>query len=353
VRVAASEDLGEGADAFLAIGLVPAMALGVPLRVPGRVSSRLLGGTVRIQQIFRLWFDQLRVIEVEAAGRAERGPRGERVGAFFSGGVDSFYAALRYREQIDDLIFVHGFDIPLSGHQALRRQASEMAREVADALGKDLVEVEADIRPFSNRFVGWGKYHGSALAAIGLLMQPRYRTILVPSSMSYDGLYQWGSHPLVDPLWSTESTEFRTVGEEARRSERVELIAGSDLAMRWLRVCLQNPNGAYNCGRCEKCLRTMINLRTAGAEGRCRTLPDRIDLREVRRMRLIGASSPVFAAENLERLESSGRDPELLRALRAALRADRRRESVRRVTPAWATRALRTARLRLRARLPS
>ena len=132
-------------------------------------------------------------------GEPSRGREANGSGAFFSGGVDSFYAALRYREQIDDLIFVHGFDIPLSGREDLRRQASEMAREAADALGKDLVEVEADIRSFSNRFVGWDKYHGSALAAIGLLMQPRYRTILVPSSMSYDGLFQWGSHPLVDP----------------------------------------------------------------------------------------------------------------------------------------------------------
>ena len=30
---------------------------------------------------------------------------------------------------------------------------------------------------------------------------------------------------------------------------------------------MQNPNGAYNYGRCEKCLRTMINLRTGPRDG--------------------------------------------------------------------------------------
>jgi hypothetical protein len=264
VAIAASEELGHGLDALLALGLLPAMKLGLPLQIPGEVSPRLLDGTKRIQGIFRLWLSDLRLVSVEAGLRREGARADGGVAAFFRGGVDSFYTLLSHREQITDLIFVHGFDIPLSGQEELRRRASEMAHEVAAALDKRLVEVEADIRSFSDRHIPWSHYYGSALAAIGLLFQHRFRSVLIPANQSYAALYPMGSHPLVDPLWSTERMEVVNDGADARRTEKVAFIAQSELAMRWLRVCWENRDGAYNCGRCESaCVRSStFELRT-------------------------------------------------------------------------------------------
>jgi len=174
------------------------------------------------------------------------------------------------------LIFVHGFDITLA-NRSLRAQASRAAREVARELGKNLIEVETNLRSFSDSLVNWDQYHGSALASVGLLFQHLFGEVLIPASATYADLYALGSHPLLDPLWSTDITRFEHDGCEASRVDKSAYISNSETAMRLLRVCWSNPSSAYNCGRCEKCRWTMLNLHAAGALGRCRTLPKTLD----------------------------------------------------------------------------
>ena len=111
------------------------------------------------------------------------------------------------------------------------------------------------------------------LASVGLLFQARFRTILISAAHTYADLGPWGSHPLLDPLWSTELTEFVHHGAHATRVDKCRVLANSEVAMRHLRVCWENREGRYNCGECEKCLRTMVNLAAVGALGRCTTLP--------------------------------------------------------------------------------
>ena len=50
-------------------------------------------------------------------------------------------------------------------------------------------------------------YHGAGLAAIGLSLAAAFRRILIPSTHTFRHLFAWGSHSLLDPLWSTERTE--------------------------------------------------------------------------------------------------------------------------------------------------
>ncbi|MGH2951359.1 MAG: hypothetical protein ACRDKX_04870, partial [Solirubrobacterales bacterium] len=261
-----------------------------------------------------------------------------------------FYTALKRREEITDLIFIQGLDLPLSGGNELRRRSSQMAHEVAATLGKRLIEVKADTRCFSDRYVHYAYHYGSALAAIALLFQHRFRAVLVPAGQSYAHLHRDGSHPLLDPLWSTGRTQIVTDGAEARRTEKVESIASWELAMRWLRVCLENPDGVYNCGRCEKCLRTRINLRAVGAEGRCRTLPRHLDLRQVRRLNFLEERHRDYALDSLHAVEARGNDPKLARALRVALGANLLRSALKTVAPAWARDAAQASRPRLRSR---
>jgi hypothetical protein len=347
VAIAASEELDRESDAFLALGLLPAMTLGVPLRVPGEVSPRLLAGARRIQEVARLWIEGGRIVEIEATSGAEPAQTEGRVGAFFSGGVDSFYTVLTSRERITDLIFVHGLDIPLTGNEELRRAALTMAHEVASTLGMHLVEVEADLRSFSDRYVNWRYSNGSALAAVALLLQRRFKEVLIPATMSYTLLYPETPHPLVDPHWSTESLEFQSSGTEAQRIEKIAFLANHELAMRNLRVCYQNREGAYNCGECGKCLRTMISLQVAGALDRCQTLPHDLDLGRVRRMWISNPAQRVFALENLEALRRDGRQPRLARAVRTSLLLSR----LRGFGPI--DRTLRRARMNRRWKLPS
>ena len=96
-----------------------------------------------------------------------------------------------------------------------------------------------------------------------------------------------------------------------------------------MRVCLARDTD-YNCGRCEKCLRTIINLHVAGASGKCETLPEEPDLEAVASMDLGGESARAFALENLMALQRMGNEPGLAYALETALERNFEGEGVRR-----------------------
>lgn len=301
---------------LLAATLLPAMRVGETLRLDGPVSPELIGSVPAIQSIFRSWFSDTTSIEVEAESAPE--PQADGVACFFSGGVDSFYSVLTHIDEITALVFVHGFDIQ-PRHVQLRTQISTSLRAAAAALGKPLIEVETNVRAFADRYTAWSEeYHGSALASVALMLSPQFRRFYIPASFPPRYTAPWGSHKDLDPLWSTESTAIYHDGAGASRVEKARLISESAVAMRYLRVCWENRGGNYNCGRCEKCVRTMVNLRVVGGLERCSTFPRSLHLVDVTRSPIPDECSRVFVEDNLEAATMSGDQP-LARALAAAL----------------------------------
>ncbi len=200
------EEPGKEEDFLVPLTLFPAMLTRSRLKLPGKLSPRLLSAVPKIQDVFRLWGDEywgerfqgLVRVPLEAEPRTETTERASGVACFFSGGVDSFYTLLKNQEEVTHLIFVHGFDIALE-NEAVRSRASVMAREVAKALGKTFVEVEANISPFPRTLLGWEKYHGAAMASVALLFQHRFRKALIGATYTYAELIPWGTHPMLDP----------------------------------------------------------------------------------------------------------------------------------------------------------
>ena len=306
-------------EPFVVAATPIAMRAGLPLSVPSPVSPRLLRGLPTAQEILHAWFGELRPIDVEAPGlEAPTKSDGRGVACFFSGGVDSFYSVLRHRHRLDALIHVHGFDVPLN-HRRRRALVSKTMRRAAEDLELPLIEVETDLRAASNRYVLWGtQFNGAGLASVALLTSPRFREVLIPASHSYRDLFPWGSHPMLDHLWSTESVD---VVHDAPlpRPEKVRGIADSDVAMRHLRVCFHHDAPGLNCGQCEKCLRTMAALRAAGALERCATFASDLPLRRLVRTPVRDTNALVFTRENLVAAEAAG-DDELARAIRRMIR---------------------------------
>lgn len=154
-------------------------------------------------------------------------------------------------------------------------------------LRKNVVPAATNVRDFAIQFVDWGfLYFGAALASVGLTLEDIFEKVYVASSFSYDQILPWGSHPALDPLWSTERVSIIHDGCEARRVDKTRFIAQFPVVTDTLRVCTYRPlsGSIYNCGLCEKCLRTMVGLHIAGALHKCRTLPNSIDLRILRRI---------------------------------------------------------------------
>jgi len=266
-------------DALGALSLLPAMTAGA-LHIDGRVSPQLLDGFQRVQEIFNFWDlhgpvvpVKLQPIRVDARPMRRLRPRsGRGVASFFTGGVDSLYTALSHQDEIDTLVYVHGFDIGLTS-ESLRALVGERLGEAAANLGMGLVEVVTNLRRYSDLFVPWQLYHGAALAGVALLLKQHFRRFYIPATLTFANLAPLGSHPLVDRLWSTEDLEIVHDGCEATRDEKLERIGRYPELLEHLRVCLANGEGIYNCGRCEKCLRTMVALRLTGLDGRVSSLP--------------------------------------------------------------------------------
>lgn len=310
-------------EAMMLAGLFPAMSSTSRLSAVDPVSPRLLAALPLVQDIVRSWeqrypsYERYQRVEISAQPSPPTPPAsGRGVASFFTAGVDSFFTAVTHRDEIDALVHVCGFDVR-PGNDALQQRVLEGVAAAADGLGKPLVVVECDLRSFGDRYANWAVYHGAALAAVGHALAGRFHTIHVPATLTYAHLVPLGSHPLLDPLWSSETMEIRHDGAEASRIDKLERIADEPAARRWLRVCWENRGGAYNCGRCEKCLRTMVALRSLDRLDDFETLPHVIDEGAIRAVTLPEVRYTWEAS--LARLEVSGHDPGLARALRRRL----------------------------------
>jgi hypothetical protein len=283
--------LAETGDAFLAALVMPAMALGEDLVVKAPVSRRLMRSARTVMEIYAAWWPELHPVAIEAADTRTTGlpttaHEATAVGLFFTTGVDSFYSLLKDvgreadpgHEPVTHLVFAN-FE-QQSGHD----YEGFLGRigHVAQGTRRRQVVVETNVRQLFDSTVSWLAYHGAALAAVALALQGLLRSCLIAASDQYRHLPPLGSHPVLDHLWSSEHLEIVHDGAEASRTDKIARhLATSRLALENLGVCWISKPG-YNCGVCEKCLRTMVALELAGALGRCTTLPAWLDLDRLR-----------------------------------------------------------------------
>lgn len=234
VRVASLDGgLEATGDAALALGLVPAMARGSGLEVPGEVSPRLLAALPAIQETLARWFPGLAAVPVDATPvTAVRAPAAG-VGTFFSGGIDSLHNAVALQNRLNHLVFVHGFDFSLRS-TARRGRAARAAHEIAAALGLSVLEIETDARTFADRLFDWRAFHGGVLAAIALLLQHRLGEIFIASSHDPDHQDPWGR--------MATSTLSGAPSASASRTSATTSVASRSSTASW--------TSTGRCGRC-------------------------------------------------------------------------------------------------------
>ncbi len=167
-------------------------------------------------------------------------------------------------------------------------------------------------------------YHGSALAAVGLLLAPHFSRVLIPATDTYADLVPLGSHPLIDPLWSTERVEIVHDGADATRIDKLHTAAGHPAGRLHLQVCWQHLNGEYNCGICEKCVRTGVAVRLAGLDGAFPSLPTP-RARRVARVLPVGRGRAWVQLDALARASDQRTLSWAIRAARTRHRVDRMR----------------------------
>lgn len=294
-------------DAFFVIGLILAIGSDGSLQMEQAVSKRLLFNAQSAQDVLTNWYPkQLVPAELTVPPRAEdRAPLVDKTVSCFTGGVDSFDTLVRNEAEIDALVYVHGFDVALS-RTDIREVTSDHLRDVAAITGKELLEVSTNIRRFLNLAGKWPTItHGAALSSVGHLFSARFGRQLIPASHTYADTLAWGSHPLLDHLWSSNRLTTVHDGAGSTRVGKTRRIATYPAAKKHLRVCWQNT-GKYNCGVCDKCVRTMVALSLSGALPDFKTFDSEVSIAAIRDLKISGQSSLSFVQENLDFAREQG-----------------------------------------------
>lgn len=268
-----ADEVDSSADPFAAACLIKSMRANEPLEIGPSISTRLHVMLPRIRDIYHSWWpDLFKRIDIHTTPRLEPAPTPRNtMGTTFSGGVDSFYSLLKHHRDgsaigrpLTHIVFMRGVETPIERAKGVEG-SEEWVRAVAENLGVRPVFGATNVR--THIMTNWEKYdHGSALASIALCLSPILGFMCIPSAFSYRHLVPHGSSPLTDEMFSTDRMYIFHDGSEVTRAEKVESIVNwnKDLALRYLRVCLGNFGGAYNCGRCRKCVRTAIPLHVLG-----------------------------------------------------------------------------------------
>lgn len=320
------QELTTQGSPWLACLLPLAMAMKEPLEIGAPVDPVLFEGAQQVVQIWTTWYPQLGLRPIPL--RAEILPidgrsAGIRAASFFSGGVDSFFTAIRHQNgasppglRLDDLILMWGMDLPIRKPEAFAR-AHETASRAAQELGKNLVVMATNVRETRWQRANWGFLgHAAILGAAALVLEPRYRAVMIASTSTYGRMRPWGSHPLTDPLFSSSRLRLIHDGAFATRFEKVAELIKHDVAMRNLRTCWRSESGV-NCGSCERCLKTMSILVALDALEKCTAFRAE-DFRLEKVARIFVRSRNLRSLLELEKFARQRGKPRLARALRHA-----------------------------------
>jgi hypothetical protein len=318
-------DLSPDPHAFLLAAAIPALRAGeARIRIEGAVCPKLRDGLREAMQRLSRWRwrgSRRRLPAIETIGGDARASSGRRRAMFLSGGVDSLALLRRDRdrhptghpEAFQDAFFVDGFDIYWGpdgdGGDLYQRAMANLAPAAADA-GVVLVPVRTNLRDLDSAGAWLAEWLGAGTAAVAHAFARRIGHVSIAASNYRDELVPQGTHPDLDPLYSTAALTVSHDGADERRLERLARVAAWDAGLRALRVCWEgiSPDGPLNCGRCHKCVLTRLELVAIGRLGDCRgflagdVTPETADV-----LRPTRDSSLGYFRELLEPLRAQGR----------------------------------------------
>jgi hypothetical protein len=279
--------------AFLLVSILRGMNHGERrIVIDGEICPVLKCGLLTAMTTLKNWYGPDEpIMTIEARVRnSPVAPRPDRAASMLSGGIDSLVTLRANRMNfpgdhpwsIRDGLVIYGFDLGHQFEHYAERYTANFTRqypvfdrrlaglrEVADDCGLNLIPVYTNTQSLCGDLTALStQYHGADLAAIAHVFSRRLTICSIGSSATVPNLCPWGSHPLLDPNYGSAELRVLHADLEFTRLEKTELIADWDVALQNLRVCngwKEDPQSSLlNCGRCEKCLRTMTGLVALG-----------------------------------------------------------------------------------------
>jgi hypothetical protein len=273
-----SADLMCSLNAYLVAAFIPAMRHGERrVAVEGPICPELRSGVHVAMHWLHQWHgDTRKPLTIEARSESSPPPRppSDRAACFFTGGVDSMATlrqnrlefATEHPNSIKDGIIIYGLEV--DQESAFERVLASLS-VVADDAGMTLLPVASNVRSLDSDWTFWEfEWEGAVYASVAHALSRRITSAAISSTYDIPHMRVLGSHPLLDPNYSSAGLRVRHDGLTMSRLDKLRLIADWPAGLNRLRVCNVVENyreGTINCGRCEKCVRTMLGLAAVGA----------------------------------------------------------------------------------------
>ncbi len=276
-----SEDLSCNPEAFLVGCILPAMHHGEKrISIDSEICPELRDGLMTAMSWIRHWSygPESELVRIEAKTRSNlpRPPTPVRAGFFFSGGIDGLatmrlnrlYYPMEHPGSIKDGLILFGPYWESDNRPEAFEQAMIDLSEFAQDAGIELIPVYTNIRDLdrdTKLFVY--EYHGAMLASVAHAFARRLTHVTISATDDIPSLRLLkrrnfrvlGSHPLLDPNYSSHDLVIKHGCITLTRLEKTKLIADWDVALNSIKVCQPNWPSS-NCGTCEKCVRTELAL---------------------------------------------------------------------------------------------
>lgn len=287
-----ASDLSANPHAFLIASAIPAMQYGEKrVFIEGEICPELQDGLEIAMGWLRHWYGLNRDMpRIEAKPRCQvpGSQAAERAGLFFSGGIDSLASLRRNRLQfpldhpwsIKDCLVVYGLE--LDEPEAFEHVLADLFPMTQDA-GVSLIPVYTNLylqyrdEDSENGWqFWWYKFMGAALAAVAHAFAGRWSVVSIAGDYDIPNQRPHGSHPILDPNYGSSDLRIRHDGIALTRFAKTKLVAGWHEGLQHLRVCNQFKlyrHGKLNCGKCEKCVRTMLALVALGVLDKTTAFP--------------------------------------------------------------------------------
>ncbi len=336
---------------FIAVALAQtAAAAGSDLCVEGPVRSSQLQRLDELLRIWSLWRpDVYRHVELraeeEVADDADTVAH-DRSGAVmgFSGGVDAGFALAahstgalgRGSRRIDLGVLVVGWDLGHDDEDGQTRAITSVRHKLG-AYGADTAVVATN---WQQEFCpDWFLSFNAGLLAVLHTFSATHDAAVHATDQTYRqelGMRPYGSHMMINHLLGNPTFPVLSTGGTHSRLERVEFLAAHPVLLGELRVCYQQDAAGTNCGRCEKCVRTQLEMRTAGIAGDlvARAFPTPMTPGDLEAATVTNATVLRHFEDILQRLDAEDSSDPYRALVRRWVRRERLAEARRRGLPA-------------------
>lgn len=260
-------------DAFFILYTWLAMEIGANLRVEGMVSKRLSESILNdVKKMFLTLCPRLQDINITVLRTETCWPKNLNNNATgLSGGVDSWYTALKAQEKNEPYSF---YFFANTGQHGIRNVAEVFTQraKVADtalrSMEKPLIVINSNVDSvFRERFQQRDVIGN--IACVLLLQQGisrySYSSSYSPEDSKVIEHYDMAiMDPYILPALSTERIEFQSIGSDATRIEKLQYISKAKKFSQNIYVCVEKDTPIKNCGYCFKCRRTQLALDCIG-----------------------------------------------------------------------------------------